>query len=213
MDQPISPEKSTVSPKDDELREPELVERLIKETGSKRAAIRAIQRAKTKGNKGRRKGQLQYLEADTQILWLVASLQLEWVRRCGTSPSSRNLIRSLLKLCWRGPAPPKLSVGRDLLRCCDLGGADKDDAVITRLLGRKLVWAALADQQDTVRLAQARSAYSRNGIDASLSITTSDLKREVKTYTPPLELFEALHQQCPELGLLPKTRSPIIHKK
>jgi hypothetical protein len=190
-----------------------LADRLIEAAGGKRAAKRAIDRAKTKGKQGRPPGP-PYLQVDAQIVWLVAYLQREWEVRCGTIPSRHALIKSVVELCWRNPAD-RLSVGRDLLHCGDLGGADEERAVINRVLGRKLLWAAVADQEDAVRRAHAQARFARdaNEIAPGLVIKTKKGEERVKTYSPPLELFEALHQQAPELRLLPAMRSASVVQK
>jgi hypothetical protein len=206
MDQPIPQKKPKLAPTDHELTKLELAaEEFIELAGSKRAAKRAIDRAETKGKKGRPEG-LPYLQVDAQIVWLVAYLQREWEVRCGTIPRRHALTKSVVELCWRNP-PTRLSVGRDLLRCGDLGGADEQLAVIKRVLGRKLLWAAVADQDDVVRRAhvQARFARHANEISPSLVIKTEKGEQRIKTYSPPLALFEALHQQAPKLRLLPRS--------
>jgi hypothetical protein len=195
-------------------REKLAAERFIKLAGSKRRAKRLIDDAETKGQQGRPLGQ-PYLQVDAQIIWLVAYLQREWKVRSGTIPKRHALIKSVVELCWRNPAG-RLSVGRDLLRCGNLGGADEERAVIKRVLGRKLLWAAIADQKDAVRQAHAQARFARdaNEIAPGLVIKTEKGEQRVKTYSPPLELFEALHQQQPKLRLLPAIRRvSVVQKK
>jgi len=180
-------------------------EQFIELHGSKRAAMRAIERAKTKGKPGRPDGP-PYLQADAQILWLVTYLRREWRRHESAVPSHHALISKLVDLCWPLPPPDVLSLAKHLMGCSYLGGAADKRAVVSRLLGRDSVWAALRDQEDAVREAQTQARRSRDGVFAHLFVE----EQAVKTYTPPLDLFEAIAtrqifilKQAPKQAIIP----------
>jgi hypothetical protein len=134
-------------------------ERFISLAGSKRAAMRAIGEATTKGKRGRPRG-AQYLQADAQILWLVSYLQGEYQRGGKRIPGLRKLTSRLVEICWPLPPPDKLSVAKHLMGCVTLGGAADKRTVITRLMGRDSVWAALRKTSST-KYTNARAVAGR----------------------------------------------------
>jgi len=114
MDDTIHGQKSRAAEHDVDA----LAERLIEVAGSKGEARRAIERAKAKGKKGRR----------------------------------RAFIKKIVGLCWPLPPTPKLSLGKDLIGCGNLGGANDNATVVDRLVARKSLWAALENEEGARRV-------------------------------------------------------------